>query len=53
LYLSTQLNGATVGETIPPSLWLIGLAWLPTLAVTTYFPALSLWLPRTLLGGSY
>jgi tripartite ATP-independent transporter DctM subunit len=53
LYLSTQLNGASVGETIPPTLWLILLAWLPALAVTTSFPALSLWLPRLLLGGTY
>ena len=53
LYLSVQLNGATVGEALAPTLKLICFAWLPTLFVTTYFPDLVLWLPRLLLGGTY
>ncbi len=53
LYLSVQLNGATVGEALAPTLKLICFAWLPTLLLTTYFPDLALWLPRLLLGGNY
>ena len=53
LYLSAQLNGASVSETIKPTLVLILFAWIPTLLLTTYVPALSLWLPRLILGGSY
>lgn len=48
LYLSTQLNGATIGETIGPTMKIIAFAWIPTLLLTTYFPALSMWLPRLL-----
>lgn len=53
LYLSGQLNGATVGETIGPTLKLILFAWIPTLILTTYVPSLSLWLPSVILGGTY
>lgn len=53
LYLSTKLNGASFGETIGPTIKLILFAWIPTLLITTYVPALSLWLPRLLLGGKY
>ena len=53
LYLSVQLNGATVGEALAPTLKLICFAWLPTLLLTSYFPDLALWLPRLLLGGNY
>ena len=53
LYLSVQLNGATVGEALGPTVKLICFAWLPTLLLTTYFPGLALWLPRLLLGGNY
>ncbi len=53
LYLSTQLNGASVGETLGPTMKLIIFAWMPTLALTTYVPDLALWLPRLLLGGTY
>lgn len=53
LYLSTQLSGAAVGDTMRTTFYLIVFAWLPTLLLTTYVPALSLWLPRVILGGSY
>ena len=53
LYLSVQLNGATVGEALGPTLKLIIFAWMPTLLLTTYVPDLALWLPRLLLGGTY
>lgn len=53
LYLSSKLNGATMAETIGPTLKLILFAWIPTLLLTTYVPDLALWLPRLLLGGTY
>lgn len=52
LYLSGQLNGARINQTMQPTLYLILFAWIPTLLVTTFFPELSLWLPRVLLGTS-
>jgi tripartite ATP-independent transporter DctM subunit len=53
LYLSTQLSGADVGETLRPLIIMILFAWLPTLILTTYVPDLALFLPRLLLGGTY
>ena len=50
LYLSGQLNGARIDETLRPTLYLILFAWIPTLLLTTFIPELSLWLPKTLLG---
>jgi tripartite ATP-independent transporter DctM subunit len=50
LYLSGQLNGARINETLRPTLYLILFAWIPTLLLTTFIPELSLWLPKTLLG---
>jgi TRAP-type C4-dicarboxylate transport system permease large subunit len=49
LYLSGQLNGARINETLRPTLYLILFAWIPTLLLTTFIPELSLWLPKTLL----
>ncbi len=53
MYLSAQLAGATVKETMRPTLILIIFAWIPTLILTTYVPSLSLWLPNLLLGGRF
>ena len=50
LYLSSQLNGAKTSETLGPTMKLLAFAWLPTLAITTYIPELSQWLPGLLLG---
>jgi tripartite ATP-independent transporter DctM subunit len=50
LYLSGQLNGARIDQTLRPTLYLIGFAWIPTLLLTTFYPDLALWLPRMLLG---
>lgn len=50
LYLSGQLSGARINETMRPTLYMILFAWVPTLLVVTFVPALSLWLPRLLLG---
>jgi TRAP-type C4-dicarboxylate transport system permease large subunit len=53
LYLSGQLNGARINETLGPTLYLLAFAWLPTLLLTTFVPDLALWLPRLILGGNF
>ncbi|MEY9258552.1 C4-dicarboxylate transporter DctM subunit [Brevibacterium epidermidis] len=52
LYFSSQLGKAPVNEMMKPTLVMIGVGWIPTLALTTYVPELSLWLPEVLLGYS-
>lgn len=46
LYLGARIGNAPISEMMGPTMWFIVFAWLPTLALTTYFPGLSLWLPR-------
>jgi tripartite ATP-independent transporter DctM subunit len=50
LYLGSRVSGVPVLHMLYPTLIYILFAWFPTLAVTTYFPQLSLWLPRLVLG---
>ena len=50
LYLGGRLGEAPINEMIGPTMWIILLAWTPTLIVTTYFPKFSLLLPHLLLG---
>ena len=45
LYLGSRIGNAPINEMMGPTMWFIVFAWLPTLAVTTFFPGLSLWLP--------
>lgn len=46
LYLGSRIGGAPINEMMKPTMYYIVFAWLPTLALTTYVPGLSLWLPR-------
>ncbi|HZK01426.1 MAG TPA: TRAP transporter large permease [Anaerovoracaceae bacterium] len=48
LYLGSRVGNAPIGEMLKPTMYFIAFAWLPTLAITTYIPELSLWLPRLL-----
>ncbi len=48
LYLGSRVANAPVGEMLKPTMFFILFAWIPTLAITTYVPELSLWLPRLL-----
>ena len=48
LYLGSRIGGAPINEMLGPTMWFIAFAWLPTLALTTYIPSLSLALPRAL-----
>ena len=51
LYLGVRVSGVPMVDMLMPTFKFIIFAWLPTLAVVTYFPGLSLWLPRLILGG--
>lgn len=48
LYLSGRITGSQVKNMLKPTLVLIVFAWLPTLIITTYWPAFSEFLPRLL-----
>jgi tripartite ATP-independent transporter DctM subunit len=50
LYLGGRLGRAPINEMMTPTLWIILMAWLPTLLITTYFPRFSLLLPHIFLG---
>ncbi|MDI9387769.1 MAG: TRAP transporter large permease [Synergistota bacterium] len=50
LYLGGRLGRAPINEMMTPTLWIILLAWVPTLLVTSYFPQFALLLPHYLLG---
>jgi len=49
LYLGAQVTDTPVSKMLWPTLVFIIFAWLPTLMLTTFVPALSLWLPDLLL----
>jgi C4-dicarboxylate transporter DctM subunit len=50
LYLAGTIGDVKFSEMLGPTLRMIAFAWLPTLAVVTYVPEVSLFLPRVLLG---
>lgn len=50
LYLGGRLGNAGIKQMAKPTGYFIVFAWLPTLAITTYWPPLSLWLPSQFLG---
>jgi tripartite ATP-independent transporter DctM subunit len=50
LYLGSRVSGVPVAEMLKPTIIFIIFAWFPTLALVTYFPELSLWFPRLVLG---
>lgn len=50
LYLAGRLNGASIDQSIKPTLQIILFCWLPVLLAITYIPSLSLFLPRLILG---
>lgn len=49
LYLGSRLGKAPVNEMMGPTIRLILFVWLPTLAITTFIPEISLFLPNLLL----
>lgn len=50
LYLAGRLNGAKMIDMLKPMAYTILFAWVPALIITTYFPSLSLYLPKLILG---
>lgn len=50
LFLGARVTGAPVQKMLGPTMIFIIFAWLPTLALTTFVPGISLWLPELLLG---
>jgi len=49
LYLSGRVCGAKINKMLSPTMILIIFAWIPTLILTTFVPALSLTLPKIIL----
>jgi tripartite ATP-independent transporter DctM subunit len=50
LYLGGRVGNAPINEMLMPTVWMLLFGWLPTLALTTYAPALSTFLPNLILG---
>ncbi len=50
IYIGQRVGGVTFSEMFKTSMMLVVLAYMPVLIITTYWPALSLWLPRIVLG---
>ncbi len=50
LYLSSSISKTSINDMLRPTCMFILFGWLPILALTTYVPALSMWLPRLILG---
>lgn len=53
LYFGGRIANTPVSQMLKPAMIFIIFAWLPTLVAVTYFPELSLWLPRLILGGRF
>lgn len=53
LYLSGRLGGAPIDEMMKPCLWFIVLCWIPVLAITIFFPKISLFLPHYIMGTAW
>lgn len=53
LYFGGRIANTPVSKMLKPTLIFIAFAWLPTLLAVSYFPNVSLWLPRLILGGRF
>ena len=53
IFLSARIFNVQVTETFKPTMFLLAFAYLPTLLITTYVPALSTWLPALVLGDKF
>lgn len=50
LYFGSKVMGIDIVSMLPTTLKLLVFAYLPTLILTTYIPAITLWLPKLILG---
>lgn len=53
IFVASRIGNVPFKDIIKPIMPFIIFACLPTLALTTYIPALSLWLPRLIMGAKY
>ena len=53
LYLSGRVCGAKINKMLSPTMIFIIFAWIPTLLLTTYIPAVATFLPKMLLPGLF
>lgn len=49
LYLSGRVCGAKINKMLSPTMMFICFAWIPTLIITTYVPAVATFLPKLIL----
>ena len=52
LYLSSSVSKTPINEMLKPTCCFILFGWLPILILTTYFPELSMFLPKLILGAN-
>lgn len=50
LYIGQRIGGVTFPEMFKTSMMLVIFGYMPVLIITTYWPPLSLWLPKLILG---
>ena len=50
LYMGSSVVGVPITEMLRPTIIMILCGWIPVLAITTYWPGFSLFLPRLVLG---
>jgi len=50
IYIGQRVGGVTFPEMFKTSMMLVIFGYMPVLIITTYWPALSLWLPKVVLG---
>ena len=50
LFLGARVTNVPVEKMLGPTMVFIIFAWMPTLVLTTFVPAIALWLPELLLG---
>ncbi len=50
IYIGQRIGGVTFPEMFKTSMMLVVFGYMPVLVITTYWPQLSLWLPKMILG---
>ena len=53
LFLASRLSNTPISQILKPTLIIIIFIWLPMLALVTYFPIVSMYLPHVLMGVPY
>ena len=53
LYVTSRITGVPVNQMMKPTLLLLAFAYIPVLLLTTFIPAISLWLPGLVMGPTF